>query len=65
MTTYNSLLTLVCLVTCVLQIISKQIYKKNRKLISNPFQNMVYYPDLCVRNNVNNEFLEINFEGIT
>lgn len=65
MISFNSFICLICFITCVLQIITNRIYKRNKKLISNPFLNMVYYPDLCVRNNVNNEFLEINVEGIT
>ena len=64
LTTYNSLIFFICLVTFMIQYLSKLTYKKNEKIVSNPFQNMVYYPDLCYKKNINNQFMNINIEGI-
>ena len=64
LTTYNSLIFFICLVTFMIQYVSKLTYKKNEKIVSNPFQNMVYYPDLCYKKNINNQFMNINIEGI-
>ena len=65
MTSYNSCICFFCINSCIFNSISRRIYNKNKKLVSNPFHNMVYYPDLCVKHNVNNEFIEINCEGIS
>ena len=61
---YNSILCLICIISYLIRCLSKMTIKKNIKNVSNPFQNMVYYPDLCVQKNVINEYIEINCEGI-
>ena len=63
-TVYEVFIFLLCMMTYLLKLNSMKIYKNNKKNVKNPFQNMVYYPDLCLKNNVNNEYMEINVEGI-
>lgn len=39
------------------------VFYKNAKRVGNPFQNMVFSPELCKAANVNNKFYEIKVQG--